>query len=198
MATTTVCWLMALCSAGSAGLSAAAAAAPPGPPRPLGPHPNCTVCAHCTNCPPHCDACDACSHCAHGDCPQHCVRLRPYPPLLPTGPGSFAMNRSTLAFGENATGLYDPQLAARFGAFCFDCDSSRSLWLGSIPNGSVHHLIKPDNPEEPSWEELVVENCRLIKQVNPHTRCLVYRNGMQGLQWLSSEAAAMYGPDNET
>ena len=42
-----------------------------------------------------------CSTCAHGDCPQHCTRLRPYPPLLPRGPGSYAMNRSTIAAAFN-------------------------------------------------------------------------------------------------
>jgi hypothetical protein len=50
----------------------------------------------------------------------------------------------------------------------------------------------------PSSEELLAEQCRLVKQASPHMRCLVYRNAALGLQWLSSEAAAMYGPDNET
>eukprot|EP01046_Picozoa_sp_COSAG06_P008453 COSAG06_NODE_428_length_15883_cov_47.248289_12_plen_161_part_00 len=133
MAAALLCWLMAL--------STVAAAAAQSPPLRQAP-PNCTVCAHCTNCPPHCSACVAarCATCAHGDCPQHCTRLRPYPPLLPIGPGSFAMNRSTLAMAYNISGIYDPQLAARFGAISFDHDNARQLWLASIPNGSVHHL----------------------------------------------------------
>eukprot|EP01046_Picozoa_sp_COSAG06_P088155 COSAG06_NODE_34594_length_472_cov_1.128686_1_plen_80_part_01 len=77
----------------------------------------------------------------------------------------------------NMSGMYDPQLAARFGAISFDHDNARQLWLASIPNGSVHHLGLP------SSEELLAEQCRLVKQVNPHTRCLVYRNAALGLQW---------------
>lgn len=92
----------------------------------------------------------------------------------------------------NMSGMYDPQLAARFGAISFDHDNARQLWLASIPNGSVHHLGLP------SSEELLAEQCRLVKQVNPHTRCLVYRNAALGLQWLSSEAVAMYGRENAT
>lgn len=92
----------------------------------------------------------------------------------------------------NMSGMYIPQLAARFGAISFDHDNARQIWLASIPNGSVHHLGLP------SSEELLARQCRLVKQVNPHTRCLVYRNAALGLQWLSSQAAAMYGPDNET
>eukprot|EP01052_Picozoa_sp_SAG31_P077517 SAG31_NODE_36897_length_309_cov_0.919048_1_plen_102_part_11 len=87
--------------------------------------------------------------------------------------------------------MYDPQLAARFGAISFDHDNARQLWLASIPNGSVRHIGLP------SSEELLAEQCRLVKQVNPHTRCLVYRNAALGLQWLSSEATAMYGPNSD-
>ena len=130
-----------------------------------------------------------CSTCPHGDCSQHCTRLRPYPPLLPIGPGSYAMNRSTLAMAYNMSGMYDPHLAARFGAISFDHDNARTLWLSSFRNNSRRQVALP------SSEELLAEQCRRVKQVNPHTRCLVYRNAAVGIQWLSSEAAAMYGPD---
>lgn len=69
----------------------------------------------------------------------------------------------------------------------FDNDNARELWLSSVPNGSTRIIGIPSN------EELNAEQCRLVKQVNPNTRCLVYRNAGLGLQWLSSEAAAMYG-----
>ena len=118
-----------------------------------------------------------CSTCPHGLCPQQCIRNRPYPPLLPHGPGSYAMNRSTIAGAYNMSGLYDAHLAARFGAVFFDADNARSIWLSSIRNGSSRQIGLP------SSEELLAEQCRLVKQVNPHTRCLVYRNAALGLQW---------------
>lgn len=130
-----------------------------------------------------------CSRCPHGDCPQHCTRKAPYPKLLPIGRGSYAMNRSTLAMAYNVSGMYDPHLAARFGAISFDHDNARTLWLSSFRNNTRRQIALP------SSEELLAEQCRLVKQVNPRTRCLVYRNAALGLQWLSSEAAAMYGAD---
>jgi hypothetical protein len=46
-----------------------------------------------------------------------------------------------------------------------------------------------------SCEELLIEQARMVKAINPNTRVFVYRNMELGLQWLSSERRAMFNPN---
>ena len=105
---------------------------------------------------------------------------------LPTWPPSYAMRNSTFCMPSNATGFFDPHLAAQFGLVSFDNGNAAGIWG---PNVVAHsHSF----PSLPTSEELLVEQCRQVKRINPHTKCFVYRNGELALQWFSSEAERMY------
>lgn len=82
-------------------------------------------------------------------------------------------------------------MAARFGAISFDNGNAMPLWIGQLPTGQRNSSTHRAGGL-PSAEELLAEQCRMVKEVNPETRCLVYRNGGLGLQWFSSQAAEMY------
>ena len=107
----------------------------------------------------------------------------PFPSFVPQWEVSFRMNRSTVAMPANESGFFDPELAAKFGLVSFDQGNARALWQPSMQR----HAFRL-----PTSEELMVEQCRRVKAINPETKCFVYRNGELALQWLGSEAAQMY------
>jgi len=77
------------------------------------------------------------------------------------------------------SGLWSPQLSGRFGLLNFDSGNGRKLWMSQHPHNS---------------EALLVKQCQLVKQANPHTRCFVYRQTELALGWLRSCREKMEDP----
>ena len=106
------------------------------------------------------------------------------PLVLPPWPPTYELSLSTALFPTNQSGWWNTSLTARFGLLQFDWSNAQAVWARP-PAGSCVE------PACGTCEQALAEQCRRVKQANPRTRCLVYRNTELGLQWLSSERAVM-------
>ena len=95
---------------------------------------------------------------------------------LPPWNATWDLARSTAIQPCNTSGFYDPEFAAKWGLVSFDWSNAKDLWLAQTPH---------------TCEELLVEQCHKVKQINPETKCFVYRNTELALEWLSSQRAVM-------
>eukprot|EP00041_Stephanoeca_diplocostata_P008139 m.117954 g.117954 ORF g.117954 m.117954 type:complete len:465 (+) comp17191_c0_seq14:210-1604(+) len=100
---------------------------------------------------------------------------RPCP--LPKWKIQWNLAASTAIGLYNATGYFNASDAARWGLVSFDWNNARSLW--------THRL------EKQGCEESMVEQCRQVKEVNPFTKCFVYRNTELALEWMTSQHEVM-------
>ena len=60
------------------------------------------------------------------------------------------------------------------------------------------HLVTVRSNDQPGWtpgavdcQERLVEQCRLVKALNPQTKCFVYRNTELALEWFAAQKAVM-------
>jgi len=79
----------------------------------------------------------------------------------------------------NHSGYFDPSFAAKYGLVSFDWNNAKDLWI-AYPR------------DQRKCEEMLVEQAKMVKELNPATRIFVYRNLELSLEWLSSERAIMY------
>ena len=98
----------------------------------------------------------------------------PAPPLVPTWTPEWQLNRSTIFQTCNSTGYVQPELVAKFGLVSFDWTNARALWMAAKPH---------------DCEERLVEQCRMVKAVNPSTKCFVCK--CAALQCVLTASSAM-------
>lgn len=89
---------------------------------------------------------------------------------------------STFAQPCNKSGYFNASLAVKYGLVSFDWSNAKELWM-AYPR------------DQAKCEEMLVEQAKMVKLLNPDTRVLVYRNLELSLEWLSSERLVMYDSD---
>jgi len=95
-----------------------------------------------------------------------------------TGPKGWAptynMSMSTIIMPCNTTGYFEPSAAARYGIVDVDWSNAKREWANAKPM---------------DCEERLVQQARLIKAENPHTRVWVYRNLVKATPWYVAKPA---------
>ena len=107
---------------------------------------------------------------------------KPCPP--PMWEPVWELNRSTTPWTPwgpeisegNIPGFVAPKNASRWGWVNFDWSDANAIWQNEFPHMN---------------EQVLVEQCRLVKAEGTGTKCMVYRNTELALQWQESSRAAM-------
>ena len=86
--------------------------------------------------------------------------------LAPKWPVTWSLSSSSIIQPCNYSGFVEPlSFYAQFGVVDFDWSSAKAIWVkGNATNGGMND------------EELLVEQCSMLKALNPNLRCFVYRN----------------------
>lgn len=109
-----------------------------------------------------------------------CATTDGSPPCpLPSWNATWQLNQSTIAQPGNTVGFLNATQAARWGLLSLDWSIANGVW-------------NTGNSSTATGAATLVEQCRQIKAVNPHTKCFVYRNTELALEWLEPQRAAMY------
>ena len=90
--------------------------------------------------------------------------------LLPPWPSTYNMSLSTIIMPCNYTGYMDAEFAAKWGLVDFDWSNGKQLWANA----------KPMN-----CQELLVDQVKQVKAINPSTKTFVYRNLVKALPWYT-------------
>ena len=106
---------------------------------------------------------------------QSCAVNFNKPCPLPKWTATWDLARSTAIHPCNFSGFYDPKYAAKWGLVSFSWQNDEPGWT----------------PGAVDCQERMVEQCRLVKKLNPQTKCFVYRNTELALEWLSTQKAVM-------
>jgi hypothetical protein len=115
----------------------------------------------------------------------------PPPPQLPPWPATWSFARSTVQFPANFTGVYDVQLAARFGLNMFDQSNGQLLW-----SSHVHHY--GESPADFDMETFLLEQqVAPVKKINPHSRAFIYRSGQCALSYVKVFRDSMHDPSKK-
>eukprot|EP00475_Leptophrys_vorax_P026231 TRINITY_DN3689_c0_g1_i1.p1 TRINITY_DN3689_c0_g1~~TRINITY_DN3689_c0_g1_i1.p1 ORF type:complete len:356 (-),score=63.69 TRINITY_DN3689_c0_g1_i1:43-1110(-) len=102
-----------------------------------------------------------------------------HPPCpLPNWTPQWSMRLSTVIQPANLSGYLDAHYGAQWGLVSLDWANAHSVWMR---NGRDHTDCERTNSM----------NCKMIKQVNPNTRCFIYHNMELALQWLESQKSLM-------
>ena len=102
---------------------------------------------------------------------------------LPRGWAQWNLTLSTVVEpgGDISPGYFAFPPSRPFGLVSLDWSVANTIWMAA-------------NQSESTIEATLTENCRRIKAVSPHTRCLIYRNMELALQAMESDRAVMYDP----
>eukprot|EP00040_Diaphanoeca_grandis_P022888 m.123759 g.123759 ORF g.123759 m.123759 type:complete len:487 (-) comp29011_c0_seq1:136-1596(-) len=89
----------------------------------------------------------------------------------PPFPPSWRTNDSTLLYWRNGTDYESNETLGNYGMIMFDWAHGAKVWINDykpMDNGAV-----------------LAEQCRRLKLVNPHAKCIVYRNTVKALNQFS-------------
>jgi hypothetical protein len=75
--------------------------------------------------------------------------------VVPRWRPTWQLNRSTMLQPCNYSGYFDPAFSAKFGVVSYDWSNAKQIWANAQPMTS---------------EELLVEQARRTKAVNPQTK----------------------------
>jgi hypothetical protein len=112
---------------------------------------------------------------AVADSSEHTRDWPPTNATLPFAP-SWRMNDSTLLYWRNASGYVSNETLASYGMFIWDWAHAAKVWINdcgpAMDNGAA-----------------LAEQCRRAKLVNPHAKCIVYRNTVKALNQFAEVSA---------
>ena len=90
--------------------------------------------------------------------------------LAPRWTPTWVLAESTIIQPCNMSGFLDTAFFSQFGLVDVDWSNAKQLWV--------------DPPMD--CQELLVEQCALLKAANPKLKCFVYRNLVKALPWYTS------------
>ena len=93
------------------------------------------------------------------------------PPTNPPWAPTYNLSLSTIGMMINFTGWSPPEYGGKFGIVSYDWSTAKLQWAAAKPM---------------DCEERLVEQARLIKAQNAHTRVWVYRNLVKATPWYTS------------
>lgn len=99
--------------------------------------------------------------------------------MQPRWPPTYSMQMSTIFMPCNYSGLVDPEITAEWGIADFDWSNGKGLWARAKPM---------------DCEELLVQQAKLVKSVNPDAKVWVYRNLVKALPWYSTVREKLLDP----
>eukprot|EP00054_Salpingoeca_dolichothecata_P010503 m.58577 g.58577 ORF g.58577 m.58577 type:complete len:407 (-) comp19026_c0_seq2:20-1240(-) len=102
-------------------------------------------------------------------CP--CAAFSTFPVPMPAWPATYKMNQSTLIMACNESSFFNAELAATYGVADFDWSNAKSVWSQQRPM---------------DCQERLIAQAKMVKEINPSTRVMVYRNLVKALPWYTS------------
>ena len=101
------------------------------------------------------------------------------PRQLPPWPATYNLSRSTFLMPCNYSGFFDPIAAASYGIVDFDWSNAKARWTAASPM---------------DCEERLVQQAKVIKEINPDTKVYVYRNLVKALPWYTNVRTKITDP----
>ena len=98
----------------------------------------------------------------------------------PPFPPSYRTNDSTILYWRNGSGFEPTTTLTRYGLFLFDWAHAANVWINDYSPMDTGAVLQAQ--------------CEQVKAVNPHAKCVVYRNTVKAMNQYADVSALVDNP----